>query len=900
MKRLDQARQTLQRQLQDADPIAVQQAMQRQAGRQMPISSPKSPETPGDWVKVMQSHAQTLQRQGAALRLGEREFAQHTALQRQVAQQLSAGFRQDRRPALERQQEHAQQLAALQRYPLAAPVTSAVLRTLPPGERLVMQRLVDTVTQREQTQEAADRQLLGQVALQRQLESLNAEGTLPVLQRIQARRGSGSPLPEAVRRHLEQGLNHDLHSVRIHDDAEADKLAKGMQAIAFTTGTDIFFQAGQFNPNTQTGLELLAHEVTHTVQQSQGRVGSGIDPDAGLEAEARATGTRLAQTTVKRMIPGSRPLAPLAPGRGIQRLATPPSWNTSATPAVLEQMIQKDMQGFLRQMLGRTLLDQNHYNAQNRSDPHTIPSLGRIFLNSLDHVPVSSASRQKVLNTAIYAPGLPDWIRLEVATTAVALKRVDIAKGQVTIRALRAKIAKAASVDHVGDFGKAIGSRLVDTVVGIYKLAKFVAWDNSTIRMLVDFKGYAAMWQNIGATGAVIVKNPALIWEALTKEAKEAWRTGEYGKSLGYITFDVASVATGIPGAARGAATVPGKAKIVLAIAKDAQGNLVTRVVEVGDQIAAGMQMAAGDLAVRPTLAAANAGRPASPSTPVSVNAGRTSSTTALTDPRTLRGLPKQLNLAQRCSNWDEVIKVLGKKATAKTLPPGYRYAKIPLKNGKYDQYAYLPNAKAIPNAVPKLKADAAGNWQPAGLEWAKKSDGTYTVSRDYRLAQSSEYNATNPPPAGFAGRGAVNNHHMTPDEIMRASPVFQQLFARGLISPDRASNMINLAVDSTTLSELRAAGFTMSDITHYTSHPKYTSYVERLLEKQLQDWRLAGKLPDDLSKASAKQLMQFVDSFDRYLLRHFFQDADLLKHLLRTNGSLGSAPSSRQESELV
>ncbi|WP_158263753.1 eCIS core domain-containing protein [Deinococcus arcticus] len=130
--------------------------------------------------------------------------------------------------------------------------------------------------------------------MQRQLAELDAEATQPVLQRIQAKRGSGNPLPESIQRHLEQGLNHDLSRVRIHDDVEADTLARSVNALAFTTGSDIFFQSGKFNPNSQSGLELLAHEVTHTVQQSQGRVGPGVDPDAGLEAEARAMGARLA------------------------------------------------------------------------------------------------------------------------------------------------------------------------------------------------------------------------------------------------------------------------------------------------------------------------------------------------------------------------------------------------------------------------------------------------------------------------------------------------------------------------------------------------------------------------------------------------------------------------------
>ncbi|WP_230289618.1 DUF4157 domain-containing protein [Deinococcus sp. 14RED07] len=175
-----------------------------------------------------------------------------------------------------------------------------VLGMVPPSERLPLQRAADEALQRQRMQEQAALNFGSLQTLQRQLAELDAEATQPILQRIQARRGAGNPLPETIQRHLEGGLNHDLSRVRIHDDAEADKLAKGVNAVAFTTGTDIFFQAGQFNPNTQSGLELLAHEVTHTVQQSQGRVGTGIDPDAGLEQEARLMGARLANRPITR------------------------------------------------------------------------------------------------------------------------------------------------------------------------------------------------------------------------------------------------------------------------------------------------------------------------------------------------------------------------------------------------------------------------------------------------------------------------------------------------------------------------------------------------------------------------------------------------------------------------
>ncbi|MCD0168972.1 DUF4157 domain-containing protein [Deinococcus sp. 23YEL01] len=265
---------------------------------------PARPVTPDEWVTVLRHRAEGIE----GRRLDTRAFGEFQALQRQVAQTLAQGFRADRGDAQARYATYGEQLATLQRHALSAPVARVVLGMVPPSERLPLQRAADEALQRFQAQEQAALNFESLQTLQRQLAELDAEATQPVLQRIQARRGGGNPLPEAVRRHLEQGLNHDLSRVRIHDDAEADKLAKGVHAIAFTTGTDIFFQAGRFDPNTRGGLELLAHEVTHTVQQSQGRVGTGIDPDAGLESEARVMGARLAQ-----VMPSSKSLLPPVP-----------------------------------------------------------------------------------------------------------------------------------------------------------------------------------------------------------------------------------------------------------------------------------------------------------------------------------------------------------------------------------------------------------------------------------------------------------------------------------------------------------------------------------------------------------------------------------------------------------
>ncbi|WP_456833457.1 eCIS core domain-containing protein [Deinococcus sp. UYEF24] len=148
------------------------------------------------------------------------------------------------------------------------------------------------------------------------------------LERIQARRGSGQPLPEDVRRQLELGLNHDLSGVRIHLDAEADLIARSLGALAFTSGRDIYFQMGEYNPASK--LDLLAHEAAHVRQQDQGQVAQGLDPDAGLETQAQKFGEEFALGQASGSNPKAQvtaqkktPSAPAAPQLAVQRLTDP-------------------------------------------------------------------------------------------------------------------------------------------------------------------------------------------------------------------------------------------------------------------------------------------------------------------------------------------------------------------------------------------------------------------------------------------------------------------------------------------------------------------------------------------------------------------------------------------------
>jgi hypothetical protein len=85
---------------------------------------------------------------------------------------------------------------------------------------------------------------------------------------IQQSRGSGQPLDHSVRSRMEGAFGRSFGNVRIHHNAASHTLNRSLQARAFTTGSDIFFKQGAYDPHSSAGQHLLAHELTHVVQQS--------------------------------------------------------------------------------------------------------------------------------------------------------------------------------------------------------------------------------------------------------------------------------------------------------------------------------------------------------------------------------------------------------------------------------------------------------------------------------------------------------------------------------------------------------------------------------------------------------------------------------------------------------
>jgi hypothetical protein len=114
-------------------------------------------------------------------------------------------------------------------------------------------------------------------------------------------KGHGQPIPDVDRTFFEERFNYDFDQVHIHSGAEADKLNQALNSSAFTYSRDIFLRQGEYNAGSITGRKLLAHELTHVIQQEGGSAGR---PGDSYEQEADKT----AQDVVRMSVPEtSRP-----------------------------------------------------------------------------------------------------------------------------------------------------------------------------------------------------------------------------------------------------------------------------------------------------------------------------------------------------------------------------------------------------------------------------------------------------------------------------------------------------------------------------------------------------------------------------------------------------------------
>lgn len=122
--------------------------------------------------------------------------------------------------------------------------------------------------------------------------------------RIQSLGGRGRPLAAAERSFFESRLGFDLGGVRIHTDSPAGALARSVAARAFTNGRDVVFGANEYAPGTLSGRRLLAHELTHVVQQSRGQGATRLLRQAREEEAVESIEQQVAEAAAQEAIQG--------------------------------------------------------------------------------------------------------------------------------------------------------------------------------------------------------------------------------------------------------------------------------------------------------------------------------------------------------------------------------------------------------------------------------------------------------------------------------------------------------------------------------------------------------------------------------------------------------------------
>ncbi|HLF64401.1 MAG TPA: DUF4157 domain-containing protein [Saprospiraceae bacterium] len=193
---------------------------------------------------------------------------------------------------LQRKEEHSDESALRSETELALPIDNG-------NSNVVQRSLIDcsSFTKKEEDIDAEDAKAIGEVQggggadqpeedIQRKCKNCEDEeiktqrsengrgGNVdPSFERsMRTSKGGGSPLPNDTRSFMEDQFSADFNDVRIHNDSGSAQMSSQINAHAFTHGSDIYFNSGQYNPGNEGGKQLLAHELTHVVQQTGSQV----------------------------------------------------------------------------------------------------------------------------------------------------------------------------------------------------------------------------------------------------------------------------------------------------------------------------------------------------------------------------------------------------------------------------------------------------------------------------------------------------------------------------------------------------------------------------------------------------------------------------------------------------
>lgn len=176
------------------------------------------------------------------------------------------------KPLLQRQEEEEEEMQAkplLQRQIEEEEEEAIQAKTLLQRQVEEEQEEEEEIQTKSQLQRQLEEEEEAQPKIQKKETSSSNTVASATASRIESRKGMGSAMSNSTQDFMQSQFKRDFSTVRIHNDSEANSISQKLNAQAFTLGQDIYFNSGKYNPDSKQGKHLLAHELTHVVQQDQ-------------------------------------------------------------------------------------------------------------------------------------------------------------------------------------------------------------------------------------------------------------------------------------------------------------------------------------------------------------------------------------------------------------------------------------------------------------------------------------------------------------------------------------------------------------------------------------------------------------------------------------------------------
>lgn len=195
-------------------------------------------------------------------------------------------------------------------------VADGVVQRMESGSGVSAERSVSAPTLQTKCSECEREDTVRRQVADSARSGAHAQVSESVHQALSSQRGGGRSLDATLQREMEHEIGADFSAVRIHTGGPATSLNQSLHARAFTHGQDVFFGAGQFQPDTRAGRHLLAHELTHVVQQSGSTPQIQRDDAGGGSTEFTDSVSSTVRSSASPLITGTVTRTETAPASG--------------------------------------------------------------------------------------------------------------------------------------------------------------------------------------------------------------------------------------------------------------------------------------------------------------------------------------------------------------------------------------------------------------------------------------------------------------------------------------------------------------------------------------------------------------------------------------------------------